>query len=107
MSSATEEIRRALVGKNPLVYVHTWEEERAVKLLESFAAKLYKGQSPLTTWTCVGGLSGALEDPEMIDPARAIQAVIDHPERGFFIFKDLSDFMEMPEVTRSLRDAYD
>ncbi len=106
MSNATEEIRRALVGKNPLIYVHTWEEERALKLLESFAAKVYKGERPLATWTCVGGFSGAIKDPEAYDPGRAIQAVIDHPERGFFVFKDLSEFMTLPEVCRSLRDAY-
>ncbi len=106
MSKATDEIRRALVGKNPLVYLHTWEEERALRLLESFAAKVFRGERAMTTWTCVGGLSGAFENPEMIDPSRAIQAVIDHPERGFFIFKDLSDFMGIPEVVRSLRDAY-
>ncbi len=106
MSNATGEIRRALVGKNPVVYLQTWEEERALRLLESFAAKVYKGERPLTTWTCVGGLSGALEDRQAFDPARAIQAVIDHPERGFFVFKDLSEFMDMPDVIRSLRDAY-
>lgn len=106
MSNATEEIRRALIGKNPLVYLHTFEEERALRLLESFADKLYKGERPLATWTCVGGFSGALEDPEAFDPGRAIQAVIDHPERGFYVFKDLSEFMDMPEVIRSLRDAY-
>ena len=106
MSNATEEIRRALVGKNPLIYLHTFEEERALRLLESFAAKVYKGERAVATWTCVGGFSGVIEDPEAIDPSRAIQAVIDHPGRGFFIFKDLSDYMEMPEVVRSLRDAY-
>ncbi len=106
MSNVTDEIRRALVGKNPLVYLQTWEEERALRLLERFSAKLFRGERPLTTWTCVGGLSGALEDPEALDPARAIRAVIDHPERGFFVFKDLSEFLGMPEVVRSLRDAY-
>ncbi len=106
MPSATEEIRRALVGKNPLVYLLTWDEERALRLLESFSDKLYKGQNPLTTWTCVGGLAGAIDDPALVDPARAIRAVIDHPERGFFVFKDLSEFIALPEVTRSLRDAY-
>ena len=106
MSNTTDEIRRALMGKNPLVYLHTFEEERALRLLESFAAKLYKEGRPATIWTCVGGFSGAFEDPEAIDPSRAIQAVIDHPERGFFVFKDLSDFMTVPEVLRSLRDAY-
>ncbi len=106
MSNVTEEIRRALVGKHPLVYLHTWEEERAMRLLESFAAKLYKSEESLTTWTCVSGFSGTIEDPEAFDPGRAIQAVVDHPERGFFVFKDLSDFIGMPEVNRSLRDAY-
>ncbi len=106
MSIATEEIRRALVGKNPLVYLHSFEEERALRMLESFSTKLYRGQQQLTTWSCVSGLSGALDDPEQIDPARAIQAVIAHPERGFFVFKDLTEFLNMPEVIRSLRDAY-
>ena len=59
MSNATEEIRRALVGKNPLIYVQTWEEERALRLLESFAAKLYKGERSLTTWTCFDNFSKA------------------------------------------------
>ncbi len=106
MSSATEEIRRALLGKYPLVYLLTWEEERTQKLLESFAAKLYRGQGAVTTWSCVQGFAGGLEDPGLTDPARAIQTVIAHGERGFFLFKDLHVFMDQPPVTRSLRDAY-
>ena len=52
MSHATDEIRRALVGKNPLIYLHTFEEERAMRLLERFSAKVFRGERPLTTWTC-------------------------------------------------------
>ena len=106
MPQVNEDIRRALVGKNPLIYLHTSEEERMLRLLEGFAGKLYRGERPVTSWSCVSGLTGALEDPTGIDPATAIQSVIAHPERGFFIFKDLSEFIEVPAVARSLRDAY-
>ncbi|MEM1201751.1 MAG: AAA family ATPase [Acidobacteriota bacterium] len=104
--STLEDIRGAILGRNSLIYLQTWEEERAVKILEGFAQKLFKGESPVTVWTCVGGLRGHVEAPEATDPVAAIRAALGRPGRGFFLFKDLAEHMDRPDVVRALRDAY-
>ncbi len=106
MSSVAQEIRRVVLGRVPLVYFQTWEEERAVQMLEGFAAQVFKTENALTVWSCTNGFSGGIEDREVVDAAAAVTAVINWPERGFFVLKDFTPFMEDPVVLRALRDAY-
>ena len=106
MSSVAQEIRRVVLGKVPLVYFQTWEEGRAIQLLDSFAAKVFKNDTSLAVWSCTGGFTGAIDDKTLVDPVDAVNAVINWTERGFFVLKDFRAFMDDPVVLRALRDAY-
>jgi hypothetical protein len=112
MPGAIEQLTKAILGRHSLVFVRTWEEERAVALLESFARKVYGGQGEVWSWSCVQGLSGAPAEAGTTDPLRALRAVVaaasaDPPRRGFAIFRDLPAFFDRPEVVRALREAYE
>ncbi len=106
MSSVAQDIRRVVLGKVPLVYFQTWEEGRAIQLLDSFAAKVFKNDTSLAVWSCTGGFTGAIEDQGLVNPVDAVNAVINWTERGFFVLKDFRAFMDDPVVLRALRDAY-
>ncbi len=75
MPSAIEQLTKAIQGRYSVVFVRTWEEERAVRLLESFAQRLYTGAGAIGTirsWSCVSGLTlaGAPAEPNATDLLR-------------------------------------
>ena len=105
MSRLEEQVLRAVQGRNPLIYLHTAEEERVVDGLTPMVERCFPGGS-LTTWSCVRGLEPAVEGVDTRDPVVALQYMIARPRRGFYVMKDLSGFMNDPRVLRGLREAY-
>ncbi|MBU2573469.1 MAG: AAA family ATPase [Elusimicrobia bacterium] len=105
MSRFEEQILHAIQGRNPLIYLHTSEEDRVTDSLAPLISRCFPGGS-LTTWSCVRGLEPAVDGVDTRDPVVALQHMIDHPRRGFYVMKDLSDFMNDPRVVRGLREAY-
>ncbi|MGQ9663342.1 MAG: AAA family ATPase [Kiritimatiellia bacterium] len=103
MSTVLEILRDVTRGRHPLVYIKSPEEDRISHALAELAREVYP-DGRISAWTCVEGLEG--EGPETCDPVRAIQRILAAPHSGFYVMKDLSPFMERPEVIRSLRDAY-
>ncbi|HSP05921.1 MAG TPA: AAA family ATPase, partial [Acidobacteriota bacterium] len=106
MISAADQIRNAILGRYPVLYVLTWEEARAIQLLEAFSAKLFGNETAVYTWSCVSGLSGGPTDSDTRDPLRVLQVIAKSQEKGFFVLKDFSHFISDPAVERALRDAY-
>lgn len=103
MLGATDQIRNAILGRYPLLYLHTWEELRTIQLLQAFSAKMFNNESSVHVWTIVSGLD---DNPETKAPLQVLQAILDSQEKGFFVLKDFSHFMADPPVERALRDAY-
>jgi ATPase family associated with various cellular activities (AAA) len=111
MKSAAEQLTKAIQGRHSIVFVRTWEEERAVRLLESVAQKLYGGGA-VWSWSCVSGLrtpdgatvAGSTEPLVAIREFLAA-ATADPPQRGFALFRDLPTFFSRPEVARAMREA--
>lgn len=103
MRSALDEIRSAAFSRHPLLYLQTPEEARVLTALETLASEMGDG-AKVMTWTCVNGLDCA--DGDTRDPVKAIQAILNAPSPGFYMMKDLSEFIERPDVVRALRDAY-
>lgn len=106
MSDWLEPFHAALSGRSPIIYVCTPEEDRVTEILKSLLPE-FAPSGALTEWTCTTGL---LPPPkgagDTRDPVAAINAIIESPADGFYIMKDLSEFIEKPEVTRALRNAY-
>ena len=105
METATEKIRNAILGKYPLIYLLTWEEPRALQLLDAFATKLY-GSNQIRVWNCVNGFANHLQSSESRSALGALQYILSQDEKAFYVLKDFSAFVSDPAVTRALRDAY-
>ena len=105
MSLFIDQIREALRGRHPLLYLHTPEEDRVCAALRSLLPECFK-DGTLATWDCVRGLEPAPPDLDTRSPVAALEHIITHPERGFYVMKDLSAFMDDARVVRALRDAY-
>src|ERR1051325_9218886 len=105
METATEKIRNAILGKYPLIYLLTWEEPRALQLLDAFATKLY-GANQIRVWNCVNGFANHLQSSDSRSALGALQYILGQDEKAFYVLKDFSAFVSDPAVTRALRDAY-
>jgi hypothetical protein len=105
MSVFIEQIREALRGRHPILYLHTPEEDRVVEALRSLLPESFKGGS-LSTWDCVRGLEPCADAAGTREPVAALRHILSRPEKGFYVMKDLSEFMGDPDVVRALRDAY-
>ena len=106
MSELVEGVRRSMIGRYPLVYLRTWDEERAVRLLESVSARIQPNKElPLVRWSCVSGFDDEDGEPT-IDPVAAVQRVCASDEPGLFVMHDLGSYFDRPELVRALREAY-
>jgi hypothetical protein len=99
--TTVDKIRNAVLGKYPLIYLLTWEENRALQILEAFAIKIFGNNDSFHVWSSVSGFSG-----EKMDPAAALNSILRGEKKGIFVLKDFSAYMKDPTIVRSLRDAY-
>lgn len=104
MSAIDSEIRTAISGRHPLVYLCTPEERRVIASLRDLLPSV-SPSARLSVWTCVSGWEDASGD-DTRDPVKAIQSMLRDPHDGFYVMKDLSAFMDRPDVVRAIRDAY-
>ena len=104
MSSLTDQLRSAVSGRSPLIYLLSPEEERVMAGLREVAAST--GNPPVVTWSCVQGLEGETDAAATRDPVQALEAIARRSGPGYFVLKDIAPFLGRPEVVRSLRDAY-
>ncbi|NLF92338.1 MAG: AAA family ATPase [Oligosphaeraceae bacterium] len=101
MSEILKQLQGALAGHNPLVYIHSPEEERIMRGLQQAAEN--QGLARISCWSCLKGLDG---QPDSQGPAAALQLVVSQDLRGLLVFKDLAPFLGQPEVARALREAF-
>ena len=99
--TTVDKIRNAILGKYPLIYILTWEENRALQILEAFATKVFSNQESFHVWSSVSGFAG-----ENKDAYSALNSILNDDKKGIFVLKDFSAFMSDPSITRALRDAY-
>lgn len=100
--TTVDKIRNAILGKYPLIYLLTWEENRALQILEAFANKLFTNQQDsFHVWSSVTGFGG-----DKKDPYSALNSILNGDRKGIFVLKDFSAYMSDPAIARSLRDAY-
>lgn len=106
MSEIRESLKRAALGRYPLIYLAAWDEDRALRAIEGFARKLYPQVEPaIVTWSCVRGFSDPAA-PRITDPVAAIDHIVQASRAGFYVLLDLVPYFGRPEVVRALREAY-
>ncbi|MGI8905805.1 MAG: AAA family ATPase [Candidatus Sumerlaeaceae bacterium] len=108
-SAAASAIETLVRARYPLLYVVSWEEERALAEIHRIAESLGK---KMFDWTISNGLSryrAALEGRaegrrDTKDPLIALKEILATPEPSIFVLRDFHDFMQNSEVKRRLRD---
>ncbi|MGG6241842.1 AAA family ATPase [Nodosilinea sp. AN01ver1] len=111
-----EDLNVLVQAQYPLIYLVTFEEERAEQTIAMVARHLsreqdVKGPMRLFTWTMTRGMvefgnqGTGTQNNNTVSPEAAVEWVIRQREPGIFIFKDLHPFKDSPAVTRCLRDA--
>ncbi|MFO7820673.1 MAG: AAA family ATPase [Lentisphaeria bacterium] len=103
MQQLRDQIRQAVLARNPIIYLHTPEEDRLLDILKDLANE---DQVTVHEWSCVNGFEHAESTEASSAPASALQTIAEGSQPGFFIMKDLSPFMQEPAVKRALRDVY-
>lgn len=108
-ADAGHQIEVLVRARYPLLYVITWEEERAMAELARVAAALGK---QIYHWTIVQGLcvyrGSVASIPEgrkgTKDPLIALRDITAIQEPTIFVFKDFHNFTQDSSVKRTLRD---
>lgn len=102
------ELEVLIQAQYPIIYLVTFEEERAQEAIARIAQA--KPQHRIFIWTVTYGMveygrTNAPPQHNTMSPQVAIEFAIKHKENAVFVFKDLHPFLESPEVKRYLRDA--
>ncbi|MBD2107167.1 MULTISPECIES: AAA family ATPase [unclassified Nodosilinea] len=111
-----EDLNVLVQAQYPLIYLVTFEEERAEQTIAAVARHLardpeIKAPMRVFTWTMtrgmveVGSPGTGTQNNNTVSPEAAVEWVIRQREPGIFIFKDLHPFKDSPAVTRCLRDS--
>lgn len=105
----TEELSVLIQAQYPLIYLVTFEEERAERTIAALSQR--EPRQRMYTWTMTHGMleygqqRGTGQQNNTVSPQAAINWAMRQKEDSVFVFKDLHPFKDSPEVTRSLRDA--
>lgn len=109
MNSFIEKITILVRARYPLVYLETYEETRAIELLERVAIDQKK---KLAVWSVTSGLTTLDGNPigeRTEDPIQVLTAIQQNKEQMIIVLKDLHKFLPEQDVMvyRKLRDLYD
>ncbi len=102
LAEAEKQISLAVRARCPIIYLVTWEEERAAGVLGRIAERLGKA---LYFWSCSQGFEGdGLHVSGAENPVTALGYVAESPERAIFVFRDLHPYLKDFHIVRQLRD---
>ena len=101
ITALEQQISRPLKARHPVIFLYTYEEDRALTALKNLAGK----NTEVVCWTCTTGLENC-DNLKSTDPVVAVEEIMRRPKAGFYVFKDLAPFMNDPALVRALRDAY-
>jgi ATP-dependent 26S proteasome regulatory subunit len=104
-----DEIEVLIRARYPILYLVTWEEERAEEKLVAIARKMGK---KAFSWSVNRGVtepganlqSKKKTSSETADPLAALNEVVEMLEPSLFIFKDFHPYLADPAIVRRLRE---
>jgi len=103
-----EELDQLIRARCPIVYVVTWEEQRAREVLEAIATKHSK---LIGEWSITDGLrmrdgNAAWTSPQerVREPLRMLNTILQKDVAALYVLKDFHVYLEVPEIIRQLRD---
>ncbi|NUM54211.1 MAG: AAA family ATPase [Candidatus Hydrogenedentes bacterium] len=102
------ELEELIRARYSLLYLVTWEEDRARRLLIDLAANMKKY---LFEWSITDGLRSMNGSPEnrtsakrLREPLAVLNEILQADVSGIYILKDFHTYLETPEIVRQLRD---
>ena len=100
-------LARLVASRRPLVFLRTFEEDRALRLVRQVAANVFKTEATVFEWSSTLGLrqgdTPAREGSQ--DPLAGLDAVVGVDAPAIFAFCDLHPHFDDPRVVRRLREA--
>lgn len=106
--SFLKELEELIRARYSLLYIVTWEEDRARRLLIDLASGMKKF---LFEWSITDGLRSMNGSPEnrtspkrLREPLAVLNEILQADVSGIYILKDFHTYLETPEIVRQLRD---
>lgn len=107
VSSVFSSLRKLLLGKRPLVYLRTFEEDRAYNLINHVCKEVFNEDIPFFRWSSTKGLLGSDEPDIYKDPYVLIEHIIQSSEKAVYFLSDFHQFYQNDRfLIRKLRDLY-
>ena len=108
MSDVARQLDVLIRARYPILYVVTWEEDRAMYLLLKIARRHRKN---VAMWTSTDGLrtievaTGLKEDADQgRRPLEALNAALQGAQPCIYVLKDFHPYLKDPVIVRQLRD---
>lgn len=102
-----EDIERFVRAGYPILNLVSWEEERVQSSLKSIGLKVHGDNCKFNVWSCtessVNGSSGYDGEASVL---QALSKIEEETGPGFYIFKDVTYYVNQPRVIRKLKDLY-
>ncbi|MBI4678467.1 MAG: AAA family ATPase [Elusimicrobia bacterium] len=100
------ELEILIRARYPLIYLVSWEETRAERMLAALAGSHGKR---IFLWTFTQGFRAAGQNPDAStkDPQAALEFVEKSQDSAFFVLKDFHPYLQDAGVIRRLRDLVD
>lgn len=100
-------ITRLLKGHRPLIYLHTYEESRALALVMRAVREFLGNQIPICRWSPTRGLTGAVESRDHTNPDLLMEFIGAQRSPMVFFLSDFHlIFHENFLIARKLRELY-
>ena len=103
-----QQIDQLIRARYTLLYVMTWEEERARSLLSQVADKQ---QKVMFEWSITDGLrrvvgprSEAAEGTRTREPVGVLNTILQSDTAAIYVLKDFHQYLDSPEIIRQVRD---
>lgn len=92
----------------PVIYVTTWEEERAEKAIAEISQTAFKSPIPVYIWSAALGIidHDGKVIADMKNPADALAWTQAQGKTAFHIYRDLHHWLKDPVVERRVREIY-
>ena len=103
-----EQVDELVRARYPIIYVVTWEEERACQLIAQIAGKQRKAIYQWSVTTGLQHVSGIDSQTSTVmahsDPEKVLDEILQADTEALYILKDFHPYLESSQVIRRIRD---
>ncbi len=103
-----KELEEHIRARYSLIYIVTWEEDRARRLLIDLAEGMKKFLFELSITDGLRSMNGSPENrsaaKRLREPLAVLNEILQADVSGIYILKDFHTYLETPEIVRQLRD---